>query len=903
MGLGDELRAAIQRQASSLDKGFIPLDKIDSIITRDSIRNEIFETPELLGLFADYGDNLIDNILGFDSTVDHATKKTRIFAILALIGCVRKISHFLDGSINDDILPISIDSITNERTPCVLAQDRTTSLASYFGSWDQSDIEAFERQQWLVLAPVFGRDAPFLNLSTNAVLPFILDEDFAPRRGGTSKIFRVKIHPSHLDTDTKEPLLTFAVKRIRSHEKDSFCRELQALRRFNSAGVPQHPNILEFLSAWHQDGYFNIIFPWAVSDLSEWWRNNPSPLSDSGTKATLWLANQALGITSGLSAVHKFLGSSEPNYLGYAGHHGDIKPGNILWFPDTEKSDGLGTWKIADFGLSGVGSSLTRINGERLGCTPAYRAPEYDAPDHEITTAYDVWSLGCVLLECLTWSLIGLRGIQELESRRYETGTSADKGDAAFWETSTSLNMDDLARGKQPAVKLNVTRWIEKLRNVSREQSSAVQAYVEELSVLIETKMLVVDEHQRGLSTDVAAEIRAMSDRLSQQTAVPDDLPIDSSAPQPCFSGEDVTLVVSPNNLEPLTGASCTLPMPDISAPLIGETPEAMIGVASSKPVDEISRNHYPGLLNTALSTTQGWASLEGYPSMAFDETHFGGFATEPTPSRVSSLDFANSSATNGIKRHRDTTADQGSQVAPAKHRRLEPLKPTYCTEGHHATSGRVAAERSNPSPSKSLDTSVALRFACPFHKHDPHTFGIHDPRWRTCVGPGWTTIHRVKEHIDRKHSTQPNTCSRCSIAFASPLELSQHHKSATPCKVSGENHYRVTEAQRALMRKRPRGRSEVGAWNDIYRIIFELSESDPIPWPYHEAATTAEKGPAKPAPQPDTALLNDFEAYLTQSVIPSADRETMTKIQGAIIDIGQCEPNGLQPTVNRLGG
>ena len=45
----------------------------------------------------------------------------------------------------------------------------------------------------------------------------------------------------------------------------------------------------------------------------------------------------------------------------------------------------------------------------------------------------------------------------------------------------------------------------------------------------------------------------------------------------------------------------------------------------------------------------------------------------------------------------------------------------------------------------KSQKTEPVLRFACPFHKFDPATYGIHDSRWRTCVGPGWTSVHRVK--------------------------------------------------------------------------------------------------------------------------------------------------------------
>ena len=98
-----------------------------------------------------------------------------------------------------------------------------------------------------------------------------------------------------------------------------------------------------------------------------------------GVDETLDLAAQ---LGRGLDALH------ERGIL-----HRDVKPSNVLL-------DGEGTAALTDFGLARAGDS-TRLTaeGQVLG-TPHYLAPEL-IEGLEASPASDLYSLGCVLYECL----------------------------------------------------------------------------------------------------------------------------------------------------------------------------------------------------------------------------------------------------------------------------------------------------------------------------------------------------------------------------------------------------------------------------------------------------------------------------------------------------------------------
>lgn len=106
--------------------------------------------------------------------------------------------------------------------------------------------------------------------------------------------------------------------------------------------------------------------------------------------------------------------------------HGDLKPENILVFKD---STWLGTLKIADLGLAKQHQFSTESRHQVTSTKHAtlhYKAPEAVTNMQEPRSRrYDVWSMGCIILESIIWLLYGSQGLDQfyLEYQRFQGHT------------------------------------------------------------------------------------------------------------------------------------------------------------------------------------------------------------------------------------------------------------------------------------------------------------------------------------------------------------------------------------------------------------------------------------------------------------------------------------------------
>ncbi|KAK4221290.1 hypothetical protein QBC38DRAFT_134884 [Podospora fimiseda] len=119
-------------------------------------------------------------------------------------------------------------------------------------------------------------------------------------------------------------------------------------------------------------------------------------------------------------------------------------------------------------------------------------------------------------------------------------------------------------------------------------------------------------------------------------------------------------------------------------------------------------------------------------------------------------------------------------------------------------------------------------QFACPFCKHNPAKYRTV----KTCCGPGWEDVHRVKEHVYRNHSSK-NFCSRCLEYFDNEEKLKAHQRLEIPCKLEKNKTLdAITDSQEKQLRTRAKpGSSEEDKWREMYKIIFPKTTNPPSPY------------------------------------------------------------------------
>ncbi|CVL04358.1 uncharacterized protein FPRN_00407 [Fusarium proliferatum] len=166
----------------------------------------------------------------------------------------------------------------------------------------------------------------------------------------------------------------------------------------------------------------------------------------------------------------------------------------------------------------------------------------------------------------------------------------------------------------------------------------------------------------------------------------------------------------------------------------------------------------------------------------------------------------------------------------------------------------------------RSKTTSTAPRFACPFYKNDPERYANS----RSCCGPGWETVHRVKEHIFRSHTLPEYECQRCFQCFKTELKLSRHLRASAPCEVQSRNtqeHEGINASQSKALHARARKcdpaadlkEVEEQRWNDVYKIIFPGGGL--VPTPYYDRLQKSNNDDF------DTNLMSDFEQRLRGNI------------------------------------
>ncbi|KAJ4416337.1 hypothetical protein N0V85_002319 [Neurospora sp. IMI 360204] len=252
---------------------------------------------------------------------------------------------------------------------------------------------------------------------------------------------------------------SFAVKKLYASDEDAFDKELASL---TSVKADEGVHLIKLLTTFsvEEEGRktFYLVFPWAEGTLWDYWERNKLKDKHDRLTRTPWMAREIYEIARALQCVHNERRQHLKHYPGLSsgkdelyGRHGDIKAENILYF------SGDNTLVISDFGLGRLQTKYSRSNNnpKALEKSATYRAPEFDLTDGRISRASDVFSLGCMYLEFVTWYLKGYDAVSD-EFPEYRMEKDATWG----FESDTFFTIEN---GK-PIIKPKVQQWIEMLR-------------------------------------------------------------------------------------------------------------------------------------------------------------------------------------------------------------------------------------------------------------------------------------------------------------------------------------------------------------------------------------------------------------------------------------------------------
>ena len=297
----------------------------------------------------------------------------------------------------------------------------------------------------------------------------------------------------------------FALKRLNEPDGiEAFNLELASLLPFQSnAGWSLIQVLATFEILENGARYYYFLFPYADGTLWDFFKRFDEPSKPPSHTERMMYDCHALA--EALTLIHNSrlkqvggipgIADGEENEL--YGRHGDIKADNILYFY-AENSSRL---VITDFGLGRLhtGISRSRQNPRNLDFSSTYRAPEFDVTDGKIGRKADVYSLGCVFLEMVTWDLKGFTAARDLFAKARATPNEILKGfveDTFF--TCTKTSGERVVAKRKP----EVDNWIKDLRTHPKASRCS-----NEFLDLIE-KMLEPEVSERLTSQQVLIELK-----------------------------------------------------------------------------------------------------------------------------------------------------------------------------------------------------------------------------------------------------------------------------------------------------------------------------------------------------------------------------------------------------------
>lgn len=360
-----------------------------------------------------------------EALCNYSWKEAKVlFLILSQVGRLntkhrlRAMQLFKDNNFGDKDLPVP--GLWPEN-------DQNSHMFKTWGRfWREKDqeIDEFCKVQYRFTPPVFSsaaEDCFNIDLPEAAILPITdVSKEGVKPSGAFSVVFKVKIHKSHVklgEQDQQEQRQLpehYALKQITMKNSqdsrsayDVWHHEATLLLRIKEMN---HPHAVWFLTAFRHDQEHYLLFEWAdQGSLRDFLDQENPPKASRGLFQDF--VKQFTGLANLLWVAHS--DGEDTNHV----RHGDIKPDNILCCRNGHYSE-LGMLKLADWGISRQHNMATsyRVDTSTLVSTRRYQPPEAETKTAR-SRLYDVWSMGCTILECAIWLLYGQEKFVEFHNR------------------------------------------------------------------------------------------------------------------------------------------------------------------------------------------------------------------------------------------------------------------------------------------------------------------------------------------------------------------------------------------------------------------------------------------------------------------------------------------------------
>ncbi|OTB16406.1 hypothetical protein K445DRAFT_366364 [Daldinia sp. EC12] len=179
-------------------------------------------------------------------------------------------------------------------------------------------------------------------------------------------------------------------------------------------------------------------------------------------------------------------------------------------------------------------------------------------------------------------------------------------------------------------------------------------------------------------------------------------------------------------------------------------------------------------------------------------------------------------------------------------------------------------------------DVESERKFACPFYKNDPKAHRKH----RSCAGPGWTSLHRLKEHLYRAHRLPKHVCPRCYNSFEDGKDLAKHIRADVPCKILDvvpvlQGIDEATEAKLKVRRKNCPDMTDEQRWAEIYKILFPNANLNAMPTPYYDGNDSLGFSKRAEWKKVETRLKKELPKYVQKKVEKSFEKVQVDMLVG----------------------